>query len=274
MVIRETCRIHAFDKMVAGLDLPHNAKVLDVGCGDGRWWSFLNTDGRMRVTGIDINTSEVSKAQKVIRAFVKDITQVQNDIDIGNNYNLIVGNCSLEHIPDINAALKNINHCLGPDGYFLLFLPTPWWAMNGQSQKVLNKISPRLSMMFSGMINGFFQHWHLYGDSVWRYLLQSNGFQVIKCRGLGTPQLEFLFRLFLPSAFISFLVKSLTGSYLNRYLSFLVPAFIQHKIAFSLNQLIQNCVVREDDRAAFEFVFLVKKSNSSNVVNEDNNVRV
>ena len=32
--------------------------------------------------------------------------------------------------------------------------------------------SPRVAMALSGALNGFFQHWHLYDEKVWRRLLE------------------------------------------------------------------------------------------------------
>jgi SAM-dependent methyltransferase len=260
LVIRETCRIHAFRKVIDEENLGTDLKILDVGCGDGRWWNYLSVSKNYQVFGVDINEREIEKAIETIKARVLDITDLQAVGTLPQDFDLVVGNCSLEHIPRINEALKNINSVLKPGGTFILFVPTPTWALKGKSLEFLSKISPRLSMAFSGLLNGFFQHWHLYHYEIWNHLLSSNGFQTKKVLGLGTKRLEFLFRLFLPMSFVSFLVKSLTGKYLSFFSSFVVPKTYYESLAQELSPLISESVVSAEDENAFEYIILARKA--------------
>lgn len=236
-------------------------KILDVGCGDGRWWKILDENKSFDVHGIDINQSEVLKAQEVIKAQVIDITHATDLEKLGADFDLVIGNCSLEHISNINLAIKNIHSLVKPGGKFVLFVPTPHWALKGNSVQLLNRISPRLSMAFSGFLNGFFQHWHLYHHEIWCHLLARNGFEISSVRGLGNQRLEFLFRLFLPSSFISFLVKAVSGKYLNYFASFIMPESFYLNQSKEILPLVEGCLTDANDPDAFEYMITaIKKS--------------
>lgn len=260
LVIRETCRIFSFQSFLQQLS-QSNLKALDVGCGDGCWWKYLrlSSNKNINVTGIDINAKEINIAKKNINAEVIDITKKSQTTFLDKDFDIIIGNCSLEHIPDINSALKNIHDHLQNDGHFLLYVPTPDWALKGRSIELLNKLSPRLAMSYSGFINGFFQHRHLYHYDIWSHLLSRNGFKVETIRGIGSKELEFLFRLHLPSSFISFIIKVFTGKYLNFWLNPFIPNFFQSYFSGKINSLVLNSLTSPDDEYAFEYMIICRK---------------
>lgn len=258
LVIRETCRIWAIESCLSRFTRP-GMRILDVGCGDGRWWKILDPDRRFDVFGIDINPGEVEKARGSIQASVADVTQPDELQNFPADFEFAIGNCSLEHIPKIHEALKNIHGKLSSGAHLVIFVPTPDWALRGKSIEFLGSISPRLSMAFSGLLNGFFQHWHLYHYGIWNHLLQSSGFDPVEVQGLGSRRLEFLFRLHLPAAFISFLVKSLTGNYFNYYWSKVCPRSLLVRSASELEPLVKDCLTSKDDEDAFEYLIIARK---------------
>jgi 2-polyprenyl-3-methyl-5-hydroxy-6-metoxy-1,4-benzoquinol methylase len=260
LVIREVCRLHSFRLQLMAVPSSEHLKVLDVGCGDGKWWQYLKKVREIDVYGIDINTSEIEKSQKFINASVSDITDIDSLKHLPKNFDMVVGNCSLEHVPNINLALSNIHSLIKDHGIFILYVPTPTWALKGKSIDILEKISPRLSMAYSGMVNGFFQHWHLYHYEIWSHLLSNNGFEVKEVKGIGSKKLEFLFRLFLPSSFISFIVKIITGKYLNYYMRYLIPSSLKNFIAQKLETLVNDSQKAPDDvQEIFEYMIISRK---------------
>jgi SAM-dependent methyltransferase len=233
---------------------------LDVGCGDGHWWTHLIPGGLGRIHGIDVSRNEVNIASRTISAQCLDVTSQTfvEDIEF-KEFGLIIGNCSLEHVFNIDKALLNINSVLSANGTFLLFVPTPYWALKGKSVEFLHRLSPRLSMAFSGFMNGFFQHWHLYNHSIWKSLLESSGFKVKSIYGLGNSRSEFLFRLGLPTAFIAFLCKIFTGKYLNYFLSPLVPEAFKKKIARKISESLGSELLSCETSDIFEYVIVCEK---------------
>lgn len=259
LVIRESCRIFIFKKIIAKYKVNSNADILDVGCGDGRWWSIINDPKSFNVYGIDINESEIKKAKAVIHAQYGDISNSNSKHIFNLNFDLVIGNCSMEHIPDIDSALANISAICKTKGLLVLIVPTPYWAHNGKIIRALDKLSPRFSMCFSGAVNGFFQHWHLYNYKIWKNILKEHEFEVLEVNGIGTARLEFLFRLFLPSGFLAFLVKKITGRYLNYFLTKLVPRILVEKIAGKIYREVVNCEVSKDSKTAFEYIIVATK---------------
>jgi SAM-dependent methyltransferase len=258
LVIREITRIHALKAISCQYELHEHMKILDVGCGDGHWWKFFENFKLSNICGVDISQSEVDIAKKFINAKCVDITNDDFNKEFNQEFDLIIGNCSLEHIFNLEAALRNIKRSLSPGGYFILFVPTPTWAMNGESVEIMHRISPRFSMAFSGVLNGFFQHWHLYNHRVWRLILESIGFKYIEAKGLGNKKLEFLFRLFLIPAFISFVFKALTGKYINYYLSVFVPKKFLSIFVNKIDDNLLNSLNSPDDKTVFEYILVCK----------------
>jgi SAM-dependent methyltransferase len=107
-----------------GLDCP--SPILDVGCGDGLFakLAFQNAE----VWGIDIDSREARRAQ-ASRAYeqivLADITRAKLPDGF---FASCLANCSLEHIPDLGAALRNIHRSLKPGAPFYTFLPNKDWA--------------------------------------------------------------------------------------------------------------------------------------------------
>lgn len=217
LAIRELNRLIAIHRIEGayGADARALDPVLDVGCGDGFWWSVRGTGGR-RVLGIDIQDSEVVLARRHIEAAVTDVAREQPE---GGPFRQIIGNCSLEHVRAIDGALRNLRAVAADDARLVMFVPAPQWAFQGVSQAWLLRKAPRVSMALAGALNGFFQHWHLYELPVWKQLLAQNGWTVDAAWGVGSARSEFLFRLFLPASFGGFAVKQAIGSYPERALS-------------------------------------------------------
>ncbi len=259
LVIREGCRIYSFSKFLSNLDENRSFKVLDVGCGDGHWWQHLKKIRSLSVYGIDIKQSEIDLAKKEIDARCVDITDELKVMSYEKEFDIAVGNCSLEHVPQIDKALKNINSLLKKDGLFILYVPTPYWALKGSSIAILDRISPRLSMSFSGLLNGFFQHWHLYHHTVWGHILNNNGFYVEDVKGIGTKKLDFYFRLFLPASFVAFVVKLVTGKYLNYWIRLVNPKSLRRVLAKKINQEMNLCIGPPDKEDSFEYMIVARK---------------
>jgi SAM-dependent methyltransferase len=192
--------------------------VLDVGCGDGFWWT-VRSDGR-KIYGIDISAREIAQAKQHIDASLTDVSR--ETPFPGTKFAEIIGNCSLEHVPNIDGALSNLRAAAADDARLLMFVPSPRWAYQGKLQSLLLRRAPRVAMALSGALNGFFQHWHLYDAKVWQRLLEQNGWRVKATFGLGSARSEFLFRLFMPPAFVEFVAKKLTGFYPSK-LAALLP---------------------------------------------------
>lgn len=233
-------------------------EALDVGCGDGYWWDLAPIPVG-KVYGIDISETELKKSKQHIESEYCDISTTLPFA--GKKFDFILGNCSLEHVPDIQGALDNIGKSLTADGYLVIFVPTPNWAYQGYTQSFLLKRFPRIAMMISGMMNGFFQHWHLYDRRVWKSLLAYSGLEVVDGFGLGGSRSEFMFRLFMPPSFLAFISKKLTGSYPNELLKYL-PSFLSAPLKKLLCWSLKTSFVDLGDAKSYESCIVARLSTS------------
>ncbi|MEO6773020.1 MAG: class I SAM-dependent methyltransferase [Kofleriaceae bacterium] len=251
--LREINRLVAFHAFE--LRQPKHGPVLDVGCGDGFWWTVREDDRQKNeeVYGIDISASEIAQARERIHA---ELTDVSRETPFrGVKFEEIIGNCSLEHVPDIDAALSNLRKAASEGARLLMFVPTPRWAYQGHTQKLLLKYAPRVAMSVSGALNGFFQHWHLYDAKVWQRLLEQNGWRVETTVGLGSARSEFLFRAFLPPAFGEFVIKKLTGFYPSR-LARILPDAALAPFAKLVRWAVSDPIVPADSPHAYEYLIV------------------
>jgi SAM-dependent methyltransferase len=247
LTVREINRLIAIEAVSGG-----TGPVLDVGCGDGFWWTLRDHD-QVEVYGIDISAREVAQARTRIRAELTDVSREQPFA--GTRFQQIIGNCSLEHVPDIDAALANLRKAAAPNARLVMFVPTPRWAYQGRMQAWLLAHAPRVAMSISGALNGFFQHWHLYDAKVWTRLLAQHGWQVRATYGLGSARSEFLFRLFMPPAFGEFLIKKLTGVYPSRLARFL-PDRALAPLTRLVRWAVSDPLVSADSPHAYEYMII------------------
>jgi len=247
LALREINRLIAIETVASG-----EGPVLDVGCGDGFWWT-LRAHDRREVYGIDISAREIAQARTRITAALTDVSA--GPAFPGTRFAEIIGNCSLEHVPDIDAALSNLRASAAGNARLLMFVPTPRWAYQGQLQAWLVRRAPRVAMSLAGALNGFFQHWHLYDVKVWTALLAQNGWRVRASYGLGSARSEFLFRAFLPPAFGEFLAKQLTGFYPSTLARFL-PRAVLAPAARLVRWAVSDPLVAVDSPTAYEYLIV------------------
>ncbi|MGH2568235.1 MAG: class I SAM-dependent methyltransferase, partial [Bacteroidota bacterium] len=97
--------------------------VLDVGCGDGRYFRLLWPDIR-NVTGVDKNTRAAEAAR---------CSGVYHEVRIANAHEMpfssgsfasAFANCSLEHMDHLAEVLSSVHRCLKKGGLFVLSVVT------------------------------------------------------------------------------------------------------------------------------------------------------
>jgi 2-polyprenyl-3-methyl-5-hydroxy-6-metoxy-1,4-benzoquinol methylase len=126
--------IHACQRLALEpwLDVAPGTRVLDVGCGVGRWSSMLAQRGA-RVTGIDLSPTMIDEARRRAAAhgigdrcrfLVQDLAQLA----AGDQFDLVVGVTVLQHILDPSAlreAVRRMTAHLAPGGRMVLLEAAP-----------------------------------------------------------------------------------------------------------------------------------------------------
>jgi SAM-dependent methyltransferase len=107
-------------------------RVLDVGCGVGRWSRLLAARGA-QVTGIDLSPTMIAQAQR--RARLQDLhgncrflIQDLAALDAGQRFDLVLGVTVLQHILEeaaLRSALERLVAHLAPGGRLVLLEAAP-----------------------------------------------------------------------------------------------------------------------------------------------------
>ncbi|MSP60473.1 MAG: class I SAM-dependent methyltransferase [Myxococcales bacterium] len=208
LAIRETMRL-----VVLGRLLGEGRSLWDVGCGDGFFWEVFPWRGAWEIDGLEISTHEAADAAKrsVFRTLqLGDVTRVKPP---RADYDVVLGNCSLEHIPDIHEALRKMRGALKKHGRLLLFVPAFRWSRTLKLFRALESISPRVMMAAQGALDGFFQHHHLYTRTTWSMLVEHAGFREIEAQPLGGAAINRVFERYLLPSLPEFAFKTVLGRY-------------------------------------------------------------
>jgi 2-polyprenyl-3-methyl-5-hydroxy-6-metoxy-1,4-benzoquinol methylase len=113
-------------------------RVLDVGCGVGRWSRLLASRGAS-VTGVDLSPTMIAEARRRAsraglagrcRFLVQDLAH----LDAGGTHDLILGVTVLQHILDpaaLRAAVERLAAHLAPKGRLVLLEAAPTGTKDG-----------------------------------------------------------------------------------------------------------------------------------------------
>ncbi len=122
-----------------------NGKILDIGCGNGKYLSKMKNLG-WQAFGVEFNPVAVKACQKnnldVFQGELKNAPFEQNEMD------LVTARHVIEHIPDVDSFFSDVNKVLKPGGFFHLRTPntnalgrnyfgTNWYANDAPRHLIL-----------------------------------------------------------------------------------------------------------------------------------------
>ncbi|WKZ25839.1 MAG: class I SAM-dependent methyltransferase [bacterium] len=115
-------------------------KVLDLGCGTGRYSLYLDSLGHS-VTGIDISMDMIELA----RQKSKQIQFVQGDISNltfeDNNFDLVVSGLAIHYVKNLEKSIDGFSRVLRPGGHMVISSVHPWMVALGAHAEFHNKKS-------------------------------------------------------------------------------------------------------------------------------------
>jgi len=145
---------------------------LDFGCGDGFFCEAVFGKRKIDV-GIDIQNSRAEEAFR-LNIYKKNVFYEGKRIPFPNNYfKTIVSNCVLEHIPDLDSSLKELNRILEPGGYFLTTVMTDKWEDSLVGSKLFGK-------KYIKFMRSVQKHINLFSERMWSIFFEKNGFIIEK----------------------------------------------------------------------------------------------
>ena len=132
------------------LDVRPGARVLDVGCGVGRWSCRLAARGAS-VTGVDLSPTMIAQAQRRaaaqgVAARCRFLAQDLAALEVDGPFDLILGVTVLQHILEpeaLRAAVQRLASHLAPDGSLVLLEAAPARAVTSCNSAIF-EARPRL----------------------------------------------------------------------------------------------------------------------------------
>jgi ubiquinone/menaquinone biosynthesis C-methylase UbiE len=155
--------------------LPDDAKILDVGCGDGFHLNLLRQYGKKSWTleGIDLDKRAIEMASK---SGLKVHQGSVESIDLPHNtYDLAFMIMTIEHVEKPGEVLKGVLRLLKPGGKILIITD----STDALDFKLFKK-------KYWGGYH-FPRHWNLFNKNSITKLAQKNGFEVEVCGTQVSP---------------------------------------------------------------------------------------
>jgi len=99
--------------------------LLDIGCNKGQLLkSIRNTNKQCKLFGVDIEPGILSLKIDNCDFRVSDVTNLPFE---NNSFNIVFALSILEHIHDLDSAIKEISRVLKPQGFAIISSPTESW---------------------------------------------------------------------------------------------------------------------------------------------------
>src|ERR1700722_1991513 len=119
------------DGVIAGLGLPAEPRILDAGCGSGRFMVELSKLGA--VTGVELSDTSVDLARRrglgeVVAGSVLEMPFADASFDLAVSLDVI------EHLEDDLAALRELRRTVAPGGALLVTVPAYQWLWSGHDE--------------------------------------------------------------------------------------------------------------------------------------------
>jgi 2-polyprenyl-6-hydroxyphenyl methylase/3-demethylubiquinone-9 3-methyltransferase len=155
--------------------IPAGEKILDAGCGNGEFSTFLAEIG-YQVTSIDISTVATHHARKHFPQGVFGVTSLEEGMPFHDgSFSAVWSSEVLEHLFDVHAALSEINRVLAMEGLFILTTP---------HHGVLKNIIIAFKN-FDHHYNPYLSHIRFFTQKTLTMCLERAGFTVVSFGGVG-----------------------------------------------------------------------------------------
>ncbi len=139
--------------------------ILDFGCGDG---FFAKTAFGEVGVGLDVDSEILAEAKKE-SVYQELILFEGKKIPFRDHYfQTVVSNCVLEHVSNLEGALREIHRVLKPGGYFLTTVMADNWEKYIFRKKWMRQKQ---------------KHHHLLSAENWQKVFKKAGFKIIKTHG-------------------------------------------------------------------------------------------
>lgn len=192
--------VPAFRAFLRGIEAEKMASVtfarpvLDLGCGDGNFAQMTFVEPLD--VGIDPSPSSIEQARK---------TQMYRELKVTDGLTIpypdryfasIMSNSVLEHIPNLDATLREVYRVLQPGGLFVFTTPSDHFAEYLFFPTLLRKLKlANLARKYESYFNRISCHYHTDSAIVWNTRLANYGLLVREWHAYFNAQSSRLFDL-------------------------------------------------------------------------------
>jgi len=162
-------------RKIAALDLPR--PILDLGCGDGHFAQAAFTEPLD--AGIDPSPQAIAQAAR--RGMHRELKIVDsNAMPFADGaFATVLSNSVVEHIPDIDATLRETHRVLQPGGLFVFTTPSHRFAEFLFFADLFCRLGWKgLSRRYENYFNRISRHYRTDSPETWRARLARFGFAV------------------------------------------------------------------------------------------------
>jgi SAM-dependent methyltransferase len=117
---------------------PAGGRLLDVGCGDGAFTRVL-ANGFREVVGIDVQEPHLQRFREAVNgeARFKILNMSASAMDLAaDTFDTIITIETLEHVPELAAAAREICRVLRPGGELLITVPNRWFPFENHGLRI------------------------------------------------------------------------------------------------------------------------------------------
>jgi SAM-dependent methyltransferase len=133
-------------------------RVLDVGCGDGRYFQLLWPE-LSDVVGVDLNSDVAEIAQRSGIYSKVHCGPAHSIPEVTGSFDHIFANCSLEHMDELDGVLKELHRCLRVGGTLLCSVVTNRFIEWAPLPYLLSTIGNTSEAV--GLLKQFIEYHHL-----------------------------------------------------------------------------------------------------------------
>lgn len=189
---------------------PFERPILDLGCGDGIFASVLFADPIE--TGVDPLRYELDIAETK-HIYKELICCYGNEIPKPDgSYATVFSNSVLEHIPDLDPVLRELNRILRPGGTLYVTIPTHRFERFTIGNLVLSGIgAQKLAARWRGVFRRFWNLYNVDEPSRWTQRFAAAGFTVEHSFEYEPPSMYLLKEALMPFSVPGAVAKKLTN---------------------------------------------------------------
>ncbi|HEV2127567.1 MAG TPA: class I SAM-dependent methyltransferase [Thermomicrobiales bacterium] len=170
--------------------------VLDVGCGDGH---FASVAYREPIdVGLDPMTRDLREAaRRVPEVYLEVVQGSATSMPFEDaSFATVVSNCVIEHIPDVDATLRELSRVLRPGGTFATTLPSEHYPDYLLGSTLARKFGVvRVTDAYGAFFNRISHHYHVDPPEVWQRRFEAVGLDVAEHHYYFSPEAHRAFDL-------------------------------------------------------------------------------